>query len=371
MNNRVNDRLNKRDIRLELMRIVALFFIIFNHTGKYGFYLFSKYDYCDFRFWLYLPWSVFCKFSVPLFFMISGALLLVKKESIKELYKKRVLRMFVVLVLVSIVYYVFDIAKGNVCFFGIGNVLDFIYYFITGNISFHLWFLYAYIVFLLISPLLKKLVDRITAFEFRYYYVLVLVMSVVIPVSQYVLFPGIEYNSSVLTAYNLLNSKTINIIVYPVVGYYLYHRFDYRKITCKKLFLLWITNIITIIITSLFLLFRIWKTGDCTESNSQQFHSMFALYNASVIFISIKHIETKKCNISIWIKRIILSIGECTFCIYLLHILIMRSFDNIHSMQMLSFFPLLGCFIYCFFVFFICFLISMIIKKIPVIKKYI
>ena len=69
---------------IELMRIVATFFVIFNHTGDKGFFLFSLYDAHSIQYWIYLFISVFCKFSVPLFFMIAGSLLLnwggVKKQ---------------------------------------------------------------------------------------------------------------------------------------------------------------------------------------------------------------------------------------------------------------------------------------------------
>lgn len=374
MKNEVNLTINKRDIRLEIMRIVAIFFVIFNHTDNYGFYLFSNYDYTDFHFWVYLPFSVFCKFAVPIFFMISGALLLEKKESINDIYKKRVLRMLVVLFLVSLLYYIFDIVIGVVTLYGIGNFFDFIYGLITGNIRGHLWFLYAYIVFLMISPLLKKLVDGITSVEFRCYFIIVLFMSVAIPIGQDIVFVGIDYTPKVLLAYNILNSKTMNIIIFPIIGYYLYYRFDYGKITSKRLCLLWVINVITILITCLFVFFRIVKTGDSSESNIQQLHSMFVLNNASLIFITIRKMKLPNCNKHIWIKSMVLSAGKCVFGIYLIHILVMLCYVNTIIKQMLSFLhlmPLIRSFVYCLIIFLICWMIIFLLKKIPGIKKFI
>lgn len=65
-------------IHIECIRILAAYFVIFNHTGNDGFFLFAGYDRGSLPYWLYMFISVFCKISVPLFFMIAGALLLKK-----------------------------------------------------------------------------------------------------------------------------------------------------------------------------------------------------------------------------------------------------------------------------------------------------
>ena len=79
---------NGKRLYLEIMRIIATFFVIFNHTENKGYFLFASYDPQSVRFWLYMFLSIFCKYSVFLFFMISGCLLLNKDESIRYLWKK-------------------------------------------------------------------------------------------------------------------------------------------------------------------------------------------------------------------------------------------------------------------------------------------
>lgn len=66
---------------LEALRILSIFFVIFNHTASNGFFLFSTYKSTDIQYWVYLFISIFCKFSVPMFFAISGALMLGKDEN--------------------------------------------------------------------------------------------------------------------------------------------------------------------------------------------------------------------------------------------------------------------------------------------------
>ena len=72
----------KRLLSLDFMRIFAILLVIFNHTDNRGFYRFLTDDPGTFLYWFNLFFSILCKAAVPLFFMISGALLLNKEESI-------------------------------------------------------------------------------------------------------------------------------------------------------------------------------------------------------------------------------------------------------------------------------------------------
>lgn len=76
--NIIQTKIKSRRVDIEAMRIFAAFFVIFTHTGDRGFFLFSLYDNHSPQFWIYLMFTVFCKVSVPLFFMITGALMLGK-----------------------------------------------------------------------------------------------------------------------------------------------------------------------------------------------------------------------------------------------------------------------------------------------------
>ena len=110
---------SKRLIHLDLLRVMAIYLVIFNHTGDRGYTLFISKISSPVSL-LYMIASVFCKIAVPLFFMISGALLLRKEETLQELFLKRILRMVVVLFIISIPYY-FWLHRSN----GL-NILDFI-----------------------------------------------------------------------------------------------------------------------------------------------------------------------------------------------------------------------------------------------------
>lgn len=77
----------EKKLHLEFLRIIAIMLVIFNHTGEKGFLLYTiARDSVLYEFYLFS--SIACKVAVPLFWMISGALLINKEESISVIYKK-------------------------------------------------------------------------------------------------------------------------------------------------------------------------------------------------------------------------------------------------------------------------------------------
>ena len=95
---------NKR-ISIEILRIIAICMVIFNHTGENGFEMFRT-AYGTPLWYLVILLDIISKAGVPLFFMISGVLLLDKEETLKELFIKRILRYGVIIILFSFIYYV-------------------------------------------------------------------------------------------------------------------------------------------------------------------------------------------------------------------------------------------------------------------------
>lgn len=140
---------NKK-VYLEAVRIIAVLLVIFNHTDGSFYYTLP----CNIVTYLYsLILTVICRMAVPLFFMVSGALLLAKEESLSDLFKKRIARMAMVLVAVSLLYYSFDMARGRIEAPGAGDFLSRL----AGNgIRESFWFLYTYICALLLLPFFRK-----------------------------------------------------------------------------------------------------------------------------------------------------------------------------------------------------------------------
>lgn len=85
----------ERVVYLDAMRIIAIFFVLFNHSSEYSLYQTSGGP----EQWIYMFIAIVTRINVPLFLMISGTLLLDKEESYKLLLGKRVLRFSLVIVL--------------------------------------------------------------------------------------------------------------------------------------------------------------------------------------------------------------------------------------------------------------------------------
>lgn len=66
-----------RKIYIDIIKIVAILLVIFNHTGESGFLAYQKQGNIYIQI-IEMCITSFCKIAVPLYFMCSGALLLGK-----------------------------------------------------------------------------------------------------------------------------------------------------------------------------------------------------------------------------------------------------------------------------------------------------
>lgn len=148
----------KKKIYIEALRIFALFWVIYNHTSIYSWTLFSNNDISMVKAETILNWFlfVFCKISVPLFLMISGALLLGRDEPLRTNAKR--IRRIVMLILVN--------GAANCVYFlhihheyahDIHNIWDFIKELYSGT-NLCTYYLWLYLGFLIALPILQSAV---------------------------------------------------------------------------------------------------------------------------------------------------------------------------------------------------------------------
>ena len=346
-------------LHLEIMRIIAIFFVIFNHTGQNGFFLFYNYGPNTFSYWIYMALSVFCKFSVPPFFAVSGALLLTKEDSLKNLFSHRIFRMIAILVSASFGYYINYLHLTAEHF----NLLDFLKDFILYNGYYWnatLWFLYVFTIYLILLPFLREIIKNL---DERFYY-----YGCIIHLIFMSIFPIIYYSFGEKTYTFSLLEKCAFLSIFPIIGFYLEYKLPIQGLNFRKVLYLWIINIITIFATCILTNLKFQNTGIQIED----FHNSFVIINCTVIYITVKYICCR-INFSEIISNILISIGRCTLGIYLLHIFIMILLSN---MGYFEFFQghlnhILTILIYCFLVFLIGLLVTLIFKNIAIIKHLI
>lgn len=353
----------KRDLSLEIMRLVAMFFVIFNHTGLKGYFLFADCKQGSPAFWIYMAMSVLDKFAVPLYFMISGALLLGKDEDLGTLFRKRISKTALSLLVISAVYYLIDMTNGTIRYKGVENILDFFVRLCCGNVKFHLWFLYSYLIFLLILPFLRKIVKGLNNKEFIYMFILCLSIMVLKPVFEYTFFSGKHLHYT-------LDLLETNNIVFPILGYYLYHKVDISAMKKRWLAAAWGINLVLTVVACILTYIRIKQTGKVDEDHSQQFHRMFAMINAVTVFITIKRLTPDvKNKVVSWF---ICTAGGCTFGIYLFHPMLMKDTQMVELWDTLSkVIPnqMIATLIFCLVIFLVAMIFTFLLKLIPFVKK--
>ena len=356
----------EKQIYFEVMRIVACFFVIFNHTGVDGYFLFSTREPGSPHFWIELFVSVFCKFAVPLFLAISGALLLTKEEEpIGVIYKKRISRILIVLLLSSLLYYYWT------CVVIKGAAFSWKLYWINvygSMFSTHLWYLYAYLAFLMSLPMLRAMVNHMETKHFYYMFGLALFFQGILPAIEY-LANGFDFT---LNDYARQGWLLVKVICFPCLGYFLeYHvKLDNPK---KTLFWVWVVNVLLIGFTCYMTYRKIILTGDCNEFVSQQFHEYFVIVNCSAVYLTIKCLFKDR-TLPKLVRNLIFSMASCSFGIYIIHI-IARDMDEkigfYQSMIGMGMEGLLAAFLFSLAIFLVCYAVIFVVKLIPGMKKLI
>lgn len=167
----------QKKLHLEMIRILALFCIVYDHTGPRGSSLYT-FTGGQLTWMVSLISAVLCKVGVPLFFMVSGALLLQKEESWKKVYTGRLPRILTVLVLFTLLRYLYEGLVAGTATLSLSGFLEMVW---TGNLFLPYWFLYTYCGLLLLLPFLRRMVRNLTEEEEGLMEILLLVALSVLP----------------------------------------------------------------------------------------------------------------------------------------------------------------------------------------------
>lgn len=183
-------------VYLEVMRIMAICLVVFCHMKVYpeglGMGLGSPVG------WVHSLECLLARTAVPLFFMISGALLLGRKESICVVWKKRVLRMVLAIALIWLVQYAQACLSGQ-ALFGVHTYLAAVLSVDNGimrTTGFVVaWYLYVYMFLLMLLPLLRILAQKMRNRHYIYLLALQVGLCGALPVA-YACITGSYYQFS-------------------------------------------------------------------------------------------------------------------------------------------------------------------------------
>lgn len=353
-----------RLVYFDVMRIIAVYLVIFNHSGPNGFLLFTQREAGSVPYWVYLSMTCFCKAAVPLFFAISGALMLDREnEPLPQLWGRRICKYALIIIVFFFCNY-----GAQALFSGepmqweklFGSV--YAGYFYGQRYPYeHLWYLYAYIAFLICLPFLRSLVRNLDTKYFYYMLAIALCFSSILPGLELV-----SHNAG--TLYEMVRPSWLlqNTVLYPCIGYFLEHRINIEK-QGKKLLGMWMVNGTLIAISCYLQYYYMSQTGN----DDMVYHEIFSWFNCITVFLTVKYAFTH-IRIAQWLEHGIMAFGKCTFGIYLIHVMIQNSAPMkklLLAMTGIGISNMLSCLIQCAVVMLIGGGITYVWLKIPCVRK--
>lgn len=279
-----------RDLRLDVLRAINIFAIVLLHVVSV-FQEKNHFDIHNLTSWLinFLNYSLF--WGVPVFLMLSGALLLNKShETMYEFYQKRINKVLIPTLFWSILYLTYLVIYQD---FTLHNILGAIFKGI-----YHLWFMYAIIGIYIFTPYLRILLRNLNDQQINWLIILIFIFTI-----------GNFYLGSFLKNNDTIFSIFISYLGYFILGRELYKRknmFTKYKHLYGPLFLITVffVSIIAVIVNNIYLL-SIPINGRLTP---------FVALESILLFLYLTTKEIHFQRPTLWINLSSLSFG-----VYLIH----------------------------------------------------
>ena len=150
--------MKQRILYLDFLRCLAIFLVIVLHSMMY---IVANPTYYQTASWyLCILQNSFNRVGVPLFFMISGYLMLSRPstEQVGPFYRKNLPKLLLPLVVWNLIYYLVSVWRAGTS----PSPVEFLRSLLNQGSSYHMWFIYTLLGIYLLCPFLKRMVDRCT-----------------------------------------------------------------------------------------------------------------------------------------------------------------------------------------------------------------
>lgn len=309
----------EREITYDILKIFACLAVILIHVLMYT--MKSEVDLLTPRWQIANLLNATVRFCVPIFVMISGAFLLSKEKPIplKTLFKKYILKTFLIVILASFFYRIIDSIFITGTEMNFEYLKDAFFRSITGNGKFHLWYLVMLIPLYFFYPMLDKYVRNSSRKEIKYLLIVLLIFSIIIPTLNMI----INVNQIILPYRELFLISAY--LFYFLFGYYIY-KYDFKKRT-KIISIILVPVGMLLIAISIYLSSRARGTLYIFFENNECF---FVLLSSWGIFMLFKY-YISKIKFNNKFKKIVSYLSSCVFGIYVIHVIIVELFVK-HSL---------------------------------------
>ena len=358
------DKLNapSRLFYADFLRAIAIACVILIHNSsdqveQYGEIPMSNW-------WAAAFFNGISRFCIPLFVMLSGAFLLKpgKEVSMKELFGKRLAKLFIPLLIWSVIYVVYNYYTGQVQGDEEDTIKKFslpdtLYGFYKGPLMYHLWYLYMLIGIYLLYPFLNIFITGAGEKYLRYFLIIWLVVNCGLGIIEKINDSpvGIELNG--FTGY----------LGYFLLGYYL-NTFSFSRKRLRLSYLLCIFGF-ALSVLSPYLLQRL-HVENVSEFTESDFTPDLILSVTGLFLLAKNSFHTINPN-GIF-GKMISAVSKESFGIYLVHVLVLdllfteeRPYHDF--LENLS--PWAGIPLKALAVLLCAYLISWLIRQVPILRK--
>lgn len=169
---------------------------------------------------VYQGWYGLARFAVPAFFMVSGALLLAPERSlsIKRVYRDYIVPMIGAAFLYGSIYKILrTVVLRNEMRGLLSLVADYFMDFLTGRMEFHFWYVYAILGIYISLPIMRAFVKAADQTVLRYYLLVWMLLNFffILSKSGY-----LTFLSGMLDQYHFVG-MFVEYLGYPILGYYI------------------------------------------------------------------------------------------------------------------------------------------------------
>ncbi|MEI6555557.1 MAG: acyltransferase family protein [Paludibacter sp.] len=332
-----NDKTNMqtRDINVDVLRILACFFVVVVHVSGTSLTSGITYSIGSIDWFVCYLSDLLARWCVPVFVMISGGFLLnpAKPVTIKKLFTKYILRILIALIFWSVFYGIIF----HTAFLPLGNQAG------------HLWYLPMIIGIYMVIPFFQIIPEKLL----RYFVVVWFVFQSIAFIAKFI--------TPEFKVIDIEHYFFMDYVGFFVLGFLLYTNRESKQLQ-KISYPAGIISVLLMVFLSVSLSLK-------NNETNQQFFSYFSplvILISTAIFLFVLNI---KFNVKTATQKIILSISYSTFGIYLIHIFLLANIYTrvtrfIHE-------PILFVPIICLGTFTLAYILISIIRKIPFISKYI
>ena len=253
------------------------------------------------------------QWAVPVFLMISGALLLNSKSLNLNKVKKYIIRMLLVLLIFGTAYALMELVF-NARTLNVSMVFKAILYVFERRSWSHLWYIYVLIgIYFILIPL-QKMVQGLNSMEARNFIGILIVGNFIIP----------TINSLSGTSLDTFMALT-QYVTYFLLGYYLYGEFDVKRRQGTYIVAFIVASMIKVVSQ----IIAVYMTGEGTAILLED--RILTLVQAVSIYLLFKN------GVNSENSRIVKSISRCSFGIYLIHPFFINLFYKVLDITPTSF----------------------------------